>query len=175
MSGRKYSENSPDSSRLSLVGHLQSRALVCKERLVHNQLTQVFFLWFFFTRCITVSGSCTPTAPQLLGEHQAHILLPITASLATWDFADPPALLALQKYSPDCPLFRFFRIRLFLYLYKEGSSSEPLWYLPGTVKETEADSLAGAQRWLNPASYYVDFARFPASLSLVLVWLGGIT
>lgn len=121
MSGRKYSEKSPDSSRLSLVGHLQSRALVCKEHLVHNQLTQVLFLWLFFTRCITVSGSCTPTAPQLLGEHQARILLPMTASLATWDFADPPALLALQKYSPDCPLFRFFRIRLFLYLYKEIS------------------------------------------------------
>lgn len=82
MSGSKYSEKS-DSSRLSLVGHLQSRALVCKKHLVHNQLTQaylqtvecykpqVFFLWLFFTRCISVSGSCTPTAPQLLGEHNS--------------------------------------------------------------------------------------------------------
>lgn len=177
MSSSKYREIS-NSSRLRLIGHVQPRALVCREHLVHNQLTQaylqtdewhkpqVFFLWLSITRCITVSGSCTPTPPQLLGEHHAHFLLPMTASLATWDFADPPALLALQKYSPDCSLFRFFRIRLFLYLYKEGSSSEPLWYLPGTVKRTETDHLAGAQRWPNPASYYVDFARFPASVSL---------
>lgn len=68
-------------------------------------------------------------------------LLPITASLADWDFADPPALLALQKYSPDCSLFKFFRTRLFLYLYKEGSSSEPLWYLPGRGRQLRGQRL----------------------------------
>lgn len=69
----------------------------------------------------------------------------MTASLADWDFADPPALLALQKYSPDWSLFKFFRIRLFLYLYKEGSSSEPLWYLPGTGRQLRGQRLTA---WL---------------------------
>lgn len=67
--------------------------------------------------------------------------LPITASLADWDFAEPPSLLALQKYSPAWPLLRFFRMRLFLYLYMEGSSSEPLWYLPGTGRELMGQSV----------------------------------
>lgn len=163
MSGSKCSEKSAESSRLSLAGHLQSRAPVWREHLVHNQLTQAYlltdvwnklqivFLQLFFATCITFSGFCTPLLPQLLVEHQEHFLLPMTASLADWDFTEPPALLALQKYSPAWSLFRFFRIRLFLYLYKEGSSSEPLWYLE-VVKGTEVHCLARAEPWPNPAS-----------------------
>jgi len=40
----KRSEKSAETSRLSLAGHLQSRAPVCKEHLVRNQLTQAYLL-----------------------------------------------------------------------------------------------------------------------------------
>lgn len=180
-SGSKCSEKSAESSRLSLAGHLQSGALVWREHLVHNQLTQaylltdvwnkpqLFFLQLFFPTCVTVSGFCTLPLPQLLAEHREHFLLPMTASLADWDFTDPPALLALQKYSPAWSLFRFFRIRLFLYLYKEGSSSEPLWYLEA-VKETELHCLARAEPRPNAASGFCQTSRLSFSIYSPARW-----
>lgn len=111
------------------------------------------------------------SVPLLLGAHHTRFLLPITESVAGWDFAEPPSLTALQKYSPACPLFRFFRIRLFLYLYMEGSSREPLWYLPGTgrwLMGQRTDRMAWVEQGPDPVC--VDLATPPASVTPLISW-----